>query len=95
LAKIVVIECLQKVVDASKTGEMGQHLQRQQLEVFQSKVAGGAMQMVKTQTSSAWSHHGTRSTTGASTTVSAHFHFFTQLMIIFYMQMSTKMSSPK
>ncbi|XP_059484132.1 uncharacterized protein LOC132201728 isoform X1 [Neocloeon triangulifer] len=59
-----------KVVDASKTGEKGQHLQRQQLEVFQSKVAGGALQMVKSQTSAAWSAHGSR-TTGTSTTVSS------------------------
>ncbi|CAB3371120.1 Hypothetical predicted protein [Cloeon dipterum] len=59
-----------KVVDARKTGEKGQHLQRQQLEVFQSKVAGGALQMVKSQTSSAWSAHGSR-TTGTSTTVSS------------------------
>lgn len=75
----------QKVVDASKTGDMGKHLQRQQLEVFQSKVAGGAMHMVKSQTSSAWSHHGNRNTTGASTTVSFY---------LFYLCGEANMSSP-
>jgi len=64
------------VVDASKTGDTGKHLQRQQLEVFQSKVAGGAMHMVKSQTSSAWSHHGNRNTTGASTTVSFDLSYY-------------------
>jgi hypothetical protein len=62
---------LQKVVDATKKGDAGQHRQRQQLEVFQSRVPGGALQVIRSQSASSWSNQGpSRVTSTSSTTVS-------------------------
>ncbi|KAF4525000.1 hypothetical protein B566_EDAN012107, partial [Ephemera danica] len=63
-----------KVVDATKTGGAGQHRQRQQLEVFQSRVPGGALQVIRTQTASSWSHQAPSrpSTTVSSSSTSSH-----------------------